>query len=143
MDSIDPQLTAWGLFVSSFISSTLAPGGSEAVLAYLVSQTEMDPVWLLLIATIGNTLGAITTFALGILVALGYPLQRFRSDRYRKAINAVRKWGLPILFLSWMPVVGDAFCMAAGWLRMPFWKSLAVIAAGKALRYAVVIYAFK
>lgn len=50
--------------------------------------------------------------------------------------------GVPILLLSWLPVVGDGFCFAAGWLRLPFWGSLAAIAAGKAARYAAIVYAF-
>jgi len=51
-------LELWGLFVSAFISSTIAPGGSEAVLAYLVTE-QLQPVMLLVaVATIGNTLGA-------------------------------------------------------------------------------------
>jgi membrane protein YqaA with SNARE-associated domain len=46
------------------------------------------------------------------------------------------------LLFSWLPVVGDGFCFAAGWLRLPFWLSVVAIAAGKALRYAAIVYAF-
>ena len=50
----------WGLFLSAFISSTIAPGGSEAVLAYMVSQGHYSVNYLLALAVIGNTLGAMT-----------------------------------------------------------------------------------
>ena len=57
-------MSLWGLFVSAFISSTIAPGGSEAVLAYMVSTGEYQVDHMIVIATIGNTLGALTTWFL-------------------------------------------------------------------------------
>lgn len=131
----------WGLFISAFVSSTLAPGGSEAVLGYLVSRADTPSAVLLLAATTGNTLGALTTWLLGFWTARRYPVDGLKSERHRKAIRSVRRWGVPILLLSWLPVVGDAFCFAAGWLRLPFPASLVAITAGKAARYAAIVYA--
>ena len=39
---LDESIGLWGLFISAFISSTIAPGGSEAVLAYLISEKEFN-----------------------------------------------------------------------------------------------------
>jgi membrane protein YqaA with SNARE-associated domain len=131
------------LFASAFVSATLAPGGSEAVLAYLVHQARHEPLALLLTATTGNTLGAVTTWLLGLLAALRYPAERLARDpRRQQAVASVRRWGVFILLLSWLPVVGDGFCFAAGWLRLSFWRSLLAMALGKALRYAAIVYAF-
>ncbi|MDQ3773501.1 MAG: DedA family protein [Pseudomonadota bacterium] len=142
MEAGDSALGPWALFVSAFVSATLAPGGSEAVLAWLVAQTAHDPLWLLVIATAGNTLGAVSTWLLGRLAALGYPLERFMKGRSEKALALVQRWGVWSLLLSWLPVVGDGLCLAAGWLRFPFLACLAAITAGKLLRYAAVVYAF-
>lgn len=139
---INFDLGSWGLFVSAFISSTILPGGSEAVLAVLVAKTDLDPIWLLFVATGGNTLGAVTTFGLGVLAYLGAPVERFAGKHHGRALKTIRRWGAPALLFSWMPVIGDALCLAAGWLRLPFVKSLIAITVGKALRYAVVIYTF-
>jgi membrane protein YqaA with SNARE-associated domain len=138
----DSELGVWALFVSAFVSATLAPGGSEAVLAWLVAQTGHDPLWLLAVATVGNTLGAVSTWLLGRLAALGYSLERFMKDRSEKALALVRRWGVWSLLLSWLPVVGDGLCLAAGWLRLPFLACLVAITVGKLLRYAAVVYAF-
>ena len=54
-----------GLFTSALISSTIAPGGSEAVLAYMVNQNPSSVLSLIVVATVGNTLGALTTWGLG------------------------------------------------------------------------------
>ena len=142
MDAIDSSIGAWGLFVSAFISATIAPGGSEAVLAFLVAQAEAPPGLLLTIATAGNTLGALTTWLLGGLAAVGWRAQAVDRPRREKTVASVRRWGVPILLFSWLPVVGDGLCFAGGWLRLPFLKSLIAIVIGKALRYAVVVYAF-
>lgn len=135
-------LGVWGLFFSAFISSTLAPGGSEAVLAYLVSQAETPAAVLLAVATVGNTLGAVTTWLLGLWAARRYPLENLAEGKRGKAVQSVRRWGLPILLLSWLPVVGDGFCFAAGWLRMSFLASLIAIVLGKLGRYAAIVYLF-
>lgn len=132
----------WGLFLSAFVSSTLAPGGSEAVLAYLAAQRHFSPPDLLGVATLGNTLGAITTWGLGYLLASRLPVERPLAPKRRRAVERVRRWGAPLLLLSWLPVVGDGFCFAAGWLKLPFWASTAAIGIGKALRYGLILAAF-
>ena len=131
-----------GLFLSAFISSTIAPGGSEAVLAYLLRQSEIPSGLLLLTATVGNTLGALTTWLLGLWAANRYPLDHGQDAKRNRAIQSVRRFGVPILLLSWLPVVGDGFCFAAGWLRMSFLASLLAIAVGKLGRYAAIVYLF-
>lgn len=129
----------WGLFTSAFISSTLAPGGSEAVLAYLVLNSDIPNSVLGTVATVGNTLGAMTT------LFCGYVPARLLSGRYTekfhhpKAFEWLRKWGVYALLFSWLPVIGDALCFAAGWLRLSVLEALVYITTGKAIRYAVLI----
>jgi membrane protein YqaA with SNARE-associated domain len=142
MTSIDPTLGLWGLFLSAFISATVAPGGSEAVLAYLAHRGEIGTSALLATATTGNTLGAMTTWMLGYWAARRYGPERLPHGTRQRSLEVVRRWGLPILLLSWLPVVGDGFCFGAGWLRLSLAGSLAAIALGKAGRYGAIIYGF-
>ncbi|MEE9397409.1 MAG: YqaA family protein [Methylococcales bacterium] len=142
MLEINPSMGVGALFASAFISSTIAPGGSEAVLAYLVSQTDISPVRLLVIATIGNTLGALTTWFLGGLAAKGFSVGQLTSKKQKKSIEFLRRWGVTALMFSWLPVIGDGLCLAAGWLKLPFYQSLAAILFGKAARYCAVIFIF-
>lgn len=136
------DISLWGLFLSAFISSTLFPGGSEVVLGVLATERQYDPWLLLAIASFGNTLGALTTWLLGYLVARRLPLEARLSERRRRALARVRHWGSPALLLSWLPVVGDPLCFAAGFLGLPFLASLLFIALGKIARYAVLLLAF-
>lgn len=133
-------LSLWGLFLSSFVSSTLFPGGSEVVLGALAAQGHEDPWLLLSVATLGNTLGALTTWLLGFLVARRLPVEARLSESRRQALARVRHWGSPVLLLSWLPVVGDPLCFAAGFLRLPLLASVLFIAAGKAARYGAILW---
>lgn len=131
-----------GLFVSAFISSTIAPGGSEAVLAYLVNSREHAVEQLVVVATVGNTLGALTTWWLGLWAARKYPAETALSEKQRASLRTVRRWGSWTLLFSWLPVVGDGLCFAAGWLKLSLFSSIAAIFFGKALRYIAIAYAF-
>lgn len=132
----------WSLFVSAFISSTIAPGGSEAVLAYMVSEQKFNIEGLVLIATIGNTLGALTTWLLGVIAATKFPAEELLSRKKQKALHFVQQWGIWALLFSWLPIVGDGLCFAGGWLKLPILFSCVAIFIGKAVRYVFVAYIF-
>ncbi|MGH8556517.1 MAG: YqaA family protein [Methylococcales bacterium] len=136
----NPEL--WSLFASAFISSTIVPGGSEVVLAWLVSRSSISTPLLLATATVGNTLGALTTLVLGIFARIGYTKARMPEKQKSIAVDRVKRWGIPVLFFSWLPLVGDALCFAAGWLRLPVLRSMMAILIGKLCRYAAVAYLF-
>lgn len=136
------MLELCGLFASAFISSTIAPGGSEAVLAYMVAE-QLQPVMLLVaVATLGNTLGALTTWWLGSLTAKKFPAEHLLDKNKQKALRWVQHWGYWSLLFSWLPVVGDALCFAGGCLKLPLFISTVLICAGKLFRYLFVAYWF-
>ena len=117
------------LFASSFLAATLLPGGSEAVL-FAVLKLHPDQLWAALaVATLGNTLGGLSSYLIGRLIPPTRPL---------KGLAMIRRWGSPALLLSWVPVLGDPLCVAAGWLRLNAGWSALFIALGKFLRYWVI-----
>ena len=131
----------WSLFISAFLSSTLLPGGSEAVLAYLATDDQHLPLTLLVVATLGNTLGGMTSWGIGRLIAIKFPARGLVKSNHQKAMERLQRWGSPLLLLSWLPVIGDPLCVAAGWLRVHWLLSLVFIGVGKTARYAVILYA--
>ena len=124
----------WGLFVSAFVSATIAPGTSEALLVLMITQSNESRWVLVFIATLGNVLGAMTTWLFGVVAAKGYSVKTLSQG----AVNRVKRWGVAALFFSWLPIIGDALCFAAGWLGLPFIRSLIAIAIGKVFRYAII-----
>ena len=128
--SMPPEAGLAGLLLVSFLSATLLPGGSELALLALVMRHPEQTTAAFALATVGNTLGGMTTYWMAR--ALPEP-----KDRQRLAL--AQRWGAPVLLLAWAPLIGDALCAAAGWLRLPWLPSLLWMALGKAARYGVLI----
>ena len=117
------------LFTSSLLGATLLPGGSEAIL-FAVLKAYPDTLWTaLLLATLGNTMGGMITFGMGWLIP---------HKQTPRHLEKVRRYGTPILLLAWAPLIGDALCLAAGWLRLHPWQAALFLMIGKFARYWLV-----
>lgn len=136
-----PAVGLGSLFVVAFLSATLLPLGSEALLLAVVGQ---HPQWLwpaLLLATAGNTLGGAFTWWMGRGAQRIYGRMKAASAHPREHARAhawLQRFGPAACVLAWLPVVGDPLCAVAGWLRMPFWSCVAWMALGKFARYAAI-----
>ena len=127
------------LFLLGFLASTLLPLGSEWLLAALLLK-GFDPALSVALATLGNTLGALTTYGIGLWggpALIGRVLRldeaaRLRAERFYARCGA---WSL---LLSWVPVLGDPLCLVGGLLRVGFGRFLLLVAAGKLARYVAV-----
>jgi membrane protein YqaA with SNARE-associated domain len=118
------------LFGASFVAATLFPLPSEAALfAYLKAHPEQTAL-AVAIATLGNTLGGMTTYLIGRLL----PNRQLDA----RALRLLHRWGAAATFFAWLPIVGDALSAAAGWLRVNWIAALAFMAAGRLSRYIAV-----
>jgi membrane protein YqaA with SNARE-associated domain len=119
-----------GLLGASFVAATVFPLPSEAALfAYLQAYPD-QAVLAVAVATLGNTAGGMTSYWIGRII----------PPKDLKGISMVRRYGAPATFLAWLPLLGDALCVAAGWLRIRWWAALAFMAAGRLGRYIVVAW---
>lgn len=135
------MITAYlSLFFSGLIAATLFPASSELLLVTLYQQGQ-DAALLWLVATLGNTLGSCINWY------LGKELLRFQSRRWfpfkpsqlARAQLQFNRYGSWSLLFAWLPVVGDPLTLVAGVLKVRFVPFLLLVAAGKGLRYAVLI----
>mgnify|MGYP001811747693 FL=1 len=129
------------LFASAFLAATVLPFYSEVTLFLLLERGE-DPLALLTIATIGNTLGAVVNWALGRYL-LHYQDRRwfyFSRDQIARAQRWFQRRGVWSLLLAWMPLGGDALTLIAGIMRVPLPLFILLVGAGKGLRYLAVIW---
>ncbi len=140
MTAISPETGLAGLALSAFLSATLLPGGSEVILLWLARQGEIDTNLLILVATAANTLGGFSTYLVGVGAQLGIVRRWSLKPPSPRAMIWIRRWSFSALLLSWLPVIGDGLCLAAGWLRLPWLATLTAILLGKAARYAAVVY---
>lgn len=142
-----PRVGLSAIFVISLVSATLLPMGSEpAVFGYLKIAPHM--FWpAILVATVGNTIGGVITYFMGMGAEKAYehwredhpPARRKRAGgRWHDTVSTwISRMGPITLLFSWLPIVGDPLCAVAGWLRLPFWRSVFYMALGKFLRYVI------
>lgn len=136
-----PHLAEYaGLFAASFLSATLFPFQSEAVLFGLL-VAEHYPWWaLILIASAGNTLGSIANWFVGRFLAhfedrRWFPIKREKMARAEAWYHRYGRW---TLLLSWVPIIGDPLTMVAGILREPLPVFIILVALAKTARYLAV-----
>ena len=128
------------LFTVAFLSATLLPMGSEALLLYDISQNH-SLLLLWIFATLGNTLGSMVNYWLG-LKGENYLEEKghISAQKMEKARGFFDTYGGWTLLLSWVPIIGDPLTFIAGVLRYNFkWFSL-IVAVAKGTRYAIVIF---
>ncbi|MFB9885009.1 YqaA family protein [Balneatrix alpica] len=132
-----------GLFVTAMLAATLLPGGSEIALVAWLQQAPEQWWQGWLAATLGNSLGSLITLAMGRGLAWGVMRQRQQpaqlSRWQQQAVNWLQRYGHYALFWSWLPLVGDALPLAAGWLGLPWGRCAFWILLGKGVRYAVLL----
>lgn len=129
------------LFGSAFLAATILPFYSEVVLFSLLRDGG-DPIALVAVATLGNTLGAVVNWALGRY------LLHFQDRRWfyfsRQQIDKAQRWyqryGFWSLLFAWLPIGGDALTLIAGIMKVRLWLFLLLVGTGKGLRYVSVVY---
>ena len=126
LEWFSPEAGLWSMFAASFIAATLVPLSSEAVLFALLKLHPDLLVPAVAVATLGNTLGGMSSYLIGRFIAQKNPLNQ---------LARMRRWGAPAMMLAWLPVVGDALCVAAGWLKLNWLAVLLFQAAGRLARY--------
>lgn len=129
------------LFTTAFLAATLLPAYSEVLLGGLVFQ-GYSIGWLWFWATLGNTLGSVVN---GVI---GRQIDRFKDKRWfpfsttqlDKARNRFNRYGQWSLLFGWLPIGGDALTLIGGIMRVPWFNFVVLVATGKGIRYAVVLW---
>ncbi|RUS60310.1 DedA family protein [Pseudorhodobacter sp. E13] len=124
------------MFAAAFVAATVVPFQSEVVFVGLQLADEVPLVWLVGVASLGNTLGAVVNYV------LGRSLTRFEGKSWfpatpaqmAKAERWFQRWGVWVLLVSWLPV-GDVMTVVAGVMRTPLWLFLLLVGIAKTSRY--------
>jgi membrane protein DedA with SNARE-associated domain len=129
-----------GIFVVNLVNSAtiLVPLPGEAI--NFAAGAILNPLWVGLIASIGATIGELTSYAAGYWgrkVFLGPYV-----ERYKRAETWLNRYGVFAIFLfALLPVLlFDLLGLAAGSFRYPLWKFILACWAGKILRCLIAAY---
>jgi membrane protein YqaA with SNARE-associated domain len=122
-----------GLVLASFLAATVVPLSSEVVLFGYLKLHPDHAALAIALATAANTAGGMTTYLMGRLVP-----ERTQKKLDPRALAWLQHYGAPATFLAFLPLVGDALCLAAGWLRLNWLAALGFMAAGRLARYLAI-----
>ena len=129
------------LFLSAFLAATILPFYSEVVLFALL-RAGGDPLMLVVIASLGNTLGAVVNWVMGRYL-LHFQDRRwfyFKTEQIDRAQRWFNRYGFWTLLLAWLPIGGDALTFIAGIMRVRLGLFLVLVGTGKAARYLSIVY---
>lgn len=135
------ELGYWGLLLASFLSATVLPFSSEAVLAGMV-YAGGDPYITLAVATLGNTLGGLSSYWIGRLGKVGWMHKYLRVEQEELDLwmPRVQRYGSFFAIFSFAPVFGDVIPLVLGFLRANMWLTCFWMALGKLMRYMLIMW---
>ena len=121
-----------GLFVMCFLASTIIPFPSEATLLFYLNSGMYSPGSILLVASLGNCLGGITSYLLGY-----YGRKILSKKQLLKSELLIQRYGFWAALVSWLPIIGDPLLVVLGIYRVSFWKTMVLMSLGKVARYQI------
>lgn len=135
------DLSSWGLlglFLGSFLAATVVPFSSDALYIAVLLVTK-QPILCLLVGSLGNWLGSVTTYFLGRLCKWEWLEKTFKVSREKleKQKKNIDKYGVWMALISWAPIVGDVISLGLGFYRTPAFWTLLMLFIGKLLRFGV------
>lgn len=131
---------AWGMFIAAFLAGSIAPFPSEPVLIGL--QVAGAPYELVVLATIGNTMGGMFNYWIGHFGKTEW-IERYlyvSKERMYKTFRFMHNKGAWIGIWGFLPVIGDPITICLGGLKASPVISFLSIALGKAARYIAIAY---
>lgn len=132
------ELGLLGLFLGTFLASTIVPFSSDALYVAILVATK-NPVGCFVIGSLGNWLGGVVTYWLGRLAKWEWLEKTFKvkEETLLKQKRFIDKYGVWVALLSWIPVVGDVIALALGFYKAPALWTILLLLAGKAGRFAI------
>ena len=130
------------LFFSCFLAATVIPFSSEVIFGTTLLISKIDPITLVAVAGVGNTLGGLTGYWLGKLAKWEWLEKYFRlsSSKIEQYRSVCAKYGHWLALLCWLPFIGDLICVALGFFRNKILPVTLLMFIGKTLRYAFVAW---
>ena len=132
------DLGYFGLFIGSFLASTIIPMSADVLLIGILALG--GDAWIcLLLATIGNWLGGLTSYGIGWLgkwewMERWFKVTREKLEQQKKHID---RYGIWLALFTWLPLVGDLFAIALGFYRIRPVASAIYMLLGRFARFLV------
>ena len=134
------ELGYLGLFIATFLAATVIPFSSEIVLAGMLAA-GFDGFGVTAVATVGNTMGGMSSFYLGYLGKWNWIERKFRVPKQKvfRFKSWIDKYGSLTAFFCWLPFIGDILAIALGVFRAKVGLVLVLMFLGKLMRYLLIV----
>ena len=147
MDALIEFFVEWGyvgLFLSAFVAGSIVPFSSEAVMVVLI-EMGLSEWGCLAAATVGNTLGGMTCYWIGMAGRREWITRYLRGsdEKLARAERFLAGRGAVMGFFAFLPYVGEAIAVVLGLMRSNMLLTFASMTVGKALRYAAILGLFE
>ena len=131
-----------GMFIAAFLSGSIVPFSSELVMFGLI-QVGLEPLTTILVGTLGNSLGSMTCFWVGLLGNMHWVERLFhvKPEQLARAERYVHGRGAWMAIFCFLPALGEAIAIVLGMMRANGWLVFFYITLGKLTRDALLIYA--
>lgn len=141
MDSLIQILTDYGyagMFISAFLAGSIFPLSSEVVMLALLAA-GLNPLPLVIYGTIGNTLGSMLNYCVGMLGRMDWiekylHVKKSELDRARRFMKGRGAW---MGFFAFLPVIGEGITIVLGLMRANVALTIVSVTIGKLARYAL------
>ena len=130
------SLGYWGLFIGSFLASTLIPFSADVLLIGILALGG-NPWICLVIATLGNWLGGLTSYWIGWIGRWEWIEKWFKvtPQQLEKQKKQIDRFGNLLAFFAWLPFIGDIFAIALGFYKISPKLTALYMLIGRFLRF--------
>ena len=128
-----------GLFISCFLAATFViPFSPEVILGVLIVK-GFNLYITILIATIGNWMGGMTSYFVGRIgdwkkIEKYFKIKKEKVNAFKLRID---KWGSVLAFFTWFPIGGDILALSLGFFKVDAYKVSIWMLIGKFFRFVV------
>lgn len=131
------ELGLFGLFLGTLLSATVVPFSSDALYVAALA-VGYQPWTCLAVATLGNWVGGVITFGMGWLGKWEWLEKWFRvkPETLEKQKKYIDRYGIWLALASWVPIIGDVFCLALGFYHSKPLPTILLLLVGKFARFA-------
>lgn len=125
-----------GLFIGAFLAATVIPFSSDVMFVGLLAAGG-DPATCVIVATLGNWLGGLTSYWLGRAGKWEWIERYFRvkASTLERQKARIDRYGSLLALLTWLPFVGDIFALGLGFYKVDFRKAALFMLIGKGARF--------
>lgn len=127
-----------GLFLGTFLAATIVPISSSALYIAVLVATK-NPVACLIVGTLGNWLGSVSTYWIGRNGKWEWIEKWFKvqPEKLEQQKEKVDRYGIWLALLAWVPIVGDLITLALGFYKARPFGTMVLLLVGKFLRFLV------